>query len=156
MPDITTGTIRVDGVTIARLVRRATAQDIPAMMELRLSVNENRLSDPGQVSAEDCLRYVERGDMWVWEEDGEILGLSAGNGETGRIWALFVRPGHERRGIGRALFETACDTLIRAGFRTLTLSTDPDTRAARFYRAAGWREVGRTAEGESIFEFTVP
>ena len=139
-------------MTIARVIRKATAQDIPAVMELRLSVGENRLSDPGQVTAEDCLRYVERGHMWVWEEDGEILGLSASNGETGWIWALFVRPAHEGRGIGRALFETACDALVNAGFRTLSLSTDPDTRAARFYRVAGWRETGRNAEGELIFE----
>jgi len=125
------------------------------MMELRLSVRENRLSDPGLVTAEDCLRYVERGHMWVWEEDGEILGLSASNWETGWIWALFVRSGCEGRGIGRGLFEEACDALVRAGFRTLTLSTDPETRAARFYRAAGWRETGRTAEGELIFEFRV-
>jgi len=126
------------------------------MMELRLSVLENRLSDPSRVTAEDCLRYVERGYMWVWEEDSTILGISAGDWRTGGIWALFVRPGHEGRGIGRALFGSACDQLMRAGFRTLQLSTDPDTHAARFYRAAGWRETGRTAEGELIFEFKVP
>jgi len=102
------------------------------------------------------LRYVERSQMWVWEEAGEILGISASNCETGWIWALFVRPRHEGRGIGRALFATACEALIRAGYRKLALSTDPDTRAARFYRAAGWRETGRTPEGELTFEFTVP
>ena len=94
--------------------------------------------------------------MWVWEEDQEILGFSAGTCETGWIWALFVRPGHEGRGIGRALFAVACDALMVAGFRILTLSTDPNTRAADFYRAAGWRERGRTPEGELIFEFNVP
>ena len=62
----------------------------------------------------------------------------------------------EGRGIGRALFAVACDALMLAGFRTLTVSTDPDTRAARFYRAAGWRKRGRTPEGELIFEFNVP
>jgi GNAT superfamily N-acetyltransferase len=91
--------------------------------------------------------------MWVWEEGGRILGISASNCETGWIWALLVRPGHEGRGIGRALFETVWDALVRAGVRTLMLSTDPDTRATRFYRAAGWQETGRTAEGELIFEF---
>ena len=137
-------------------VRRAAEADIPAMMDLRLSVRENRLLDPSQVTANDCRRYVTRGNMWVWDEAGEILGISASNGETGWIWALFVRPDQEGRGIGRALFTVACETLIGAGFRTLRLSTDPDTRAARFYRAAGWREAGRTPEGEVIFEFSVP
>jgi len=143
-------------MTIARLVRTATVDDIADVMALRLSVHENRLSDPGQVTAADCLAYVDRGHLWVWEEDQEILGFSASTCETGWIWALFVRPGHQGRGIGRALFATACDALIGAGCRTLHLSTDPDTRAARFYRAAGWRQAGRTPEGELTFEFTVP
>jgi GNAT superfamily N-acetyltransferase len=143
-------------MTIARLVRKATVDDVADVMALRLSVRENRLSDPGQVTAADCLSYVERGCLWVWEEDQEILGFSAGTLETGWIWALFVRPGHEGRGIGRALFATACEALAAAGFRTLHLSTDPDTRAARFYRAAGWREAGRTPEGELIFAFSAP
>lgn len=137
-------------------VREATEADIPEMMALRLSVRENRLFDPSQVTAEDCRRYVARGHMWVWDEDGEIHGISAATSDTGWIWALFVRPGQEGRGIGRALFAAACDALIAAGFRTLHLSTDPDTRAARFYRAAGWREAGRTPEGELIFACDVP
>ena len=137
-------------------VRQATEADIPEMMALRLSVRENQLFDPSQVTAEDCRRYVTRGNMWVWDEDGALLGISAANGDTGWIWALFVRPEHEGRGIGQALFTAACDALIAAGFRALQLSTDPDTRAARFYRAAGWRETGRTPEGELIFAFDVP
>jgi GNAT superfamily N-acetyltransferase len=140
------------GATSAAGVRKARVDDIAAMMELRLSVRENRLAHPDQVTPEDCRRYVERGAMWVWEEDGRILGISASNCETGWIWALFVRPGHEGRGIGRALFAVACEALLAAGFRRLSLSTDPDTRAARFYRAAGWQEVGRTQEGELVFE----
>jgi GNAT superfamily N-acetyltransferase len=143
------------GTTYAGKVRAATPEDIPAMMELRLSVHENQLSHPGQVTPEDCRRHVERGQMWAWEEGGEILGIAASDCDTGWIWALFVRPGHEGRGIGRALFAIACDALIRAGFRTLTLSTDPDTRAARFYRAAGWRETGYGPDGELIFERAV-
>ena len=143
-------------MTIGRVVRRATVEDIADMMALRLSVRENRLSHPGQVTAEDCLAYVHRGHMWVWEEDHEILGISASDCEAGSIWALFVRPGHEGRGIGRALSAAACGALVDAGFGTLTLSTDPETRAAAFYRAAGWREAGHTPEGELIFELDVP
>jgi GNAT superfamily N-acetyltransferase len=137
-------------------VRQATEADIREMMALRLSVWENQLFDPSHVTAEDCRRYVTRGHMWVWDEGGAIHGISAGTIDTGWIWALFVRPGHEGRGIGRALFAAACDALIAAGFRILRLSTDPDTRAAAFYRTAGWREAGRTPEGELIFELSVP
>lgn len=137
-------------------VREAVEADIPAVMELRLAVRENRLFDPGQVTAEDCLAYVRRGHMWVWDEDGAILGFSASTCETGWIWALFVRPDHEARGIGRALFAVACDALTGAGHGTLHLTTDPGTRAERFYRAAGWRAAGRTPDGELIFESGAP
>jgi len=32
-----------------------------------------------------------------------------------------------------------------------TLSTDPGTRAERFYRENGWEETGRQDNGEIIF-----
>lgn len=56
-------------------VRQATEADIPEMMALRLSVRENELFDPSQVTAEDCRRYVAGGNMWVWDEGGAILGI---------------------------------------------------------------------------------
>jgi hypothetical protein len=39
----------------------------------------------------------------------------------------------------------------RAGHRTAMLTTDPSTRAERFYRAAGWKIVGTSTRGELIF-----
>ena len=48
-----------------------------------------------------------------------------------------------------------CARTARLGCRSLTLSTDPDPRAARFCPAAGWREGGRTPEGALVFEHAV-
>jgi hypothetical protein len=45
---------------------------------------------------------------------------------------------------------------VAAGLPSLWLSTGPDTRAAGFYRAAGWRDVGRTQHGEIRFEIDAP
>src|SRR6185295_19882421 len=84
---------RAAGMTFPGKVRIATPDDLSAMMALRLSVRENRLSHPGQVTEADCRPYVARGHMWVWEEDGAILGIAASDCATGWIWALFVRPG---------------------------------------------------------------
>lgn len=133
-------------------IRAAAAADIPALMTLRAAVTENRLADPERVQARHYRPFVARSDLWLWEDAGRILGFAAGDRETGWIWALFVQPGFEGRGIGRALLARACDTLRGAGFAECTLSTDPDTRAARFYRRAGWWEAGRTADGEVIFK----
>jgi|SRR5450631_136935 GNAT superfamily N-acetyltransferase len=130
-------------------IRRARPDERERITEIRSAVQENRLTDP--TLDEDYAWFEEHAGIWVWEEDGQILGFSAGDTRDGTIWALFVDPASERRGIGRALFEAACDTLRRAGHRTAMLTTDPGTRAERFYRAAGWNAVGTSSRGELIF-----
>ena len=132
-------------------IRRARHDERQRITEIRSAVQENRLADPNLVTDEDYAWFEEHPGIWVWEEGGQILGFSAGDTRDGTIWALFVDPACERRGIGRALFEAACDTLRRAGHRTAMLTTDPGTRAERFYRAAGWKAVGTSSRGELIF-----
>lgn len=129
-------------------IRRASDDDRLRIWQIRFTVRENRLSNPDAVSPEDVAWFMENPGIWVWEEAGSVLGFSAADPRDGTIWALFVDPAHERRGIGRALLDAACGTLRRAGYRTAALSTDPGTRAERFYRAAGWTVVGRNDKGE--------
>ena len=129
-------------------IRRARHDERDRIAEIRFAVRENQLGDPALVTAEDYAWFTEYPGIWVWEEDGQIQGFSA---RDGTIWALFVEPSHERRGIGRALFEVACDTLRGAGHRTAMLTTEPGSRAERFYRAAGWKVVGNSTKGELIF-----
>ena len=133
------------------MIRRAVATDIPAMMQIRQAVRENRLVDPGSVTAEDYAGFITHSEIWVWTEQGRILGFAAGDTRDGGIWALFVAPGHEGRGIGRALLARACGTLRDAGFARATLSTTEGTRAEGFYRADGWRATGRNARDELVF-----
>jgi ribosomal protein S18 acetylase RimI-like enzyme len=121
-------------------------------MQIRHAVRENRLSDPNSVTAADCVAFIERSEIWVWEEDGVILGFAAGDPHDGYIWALFVDPAQEGRGIGRALLPLACATLRNAGYDIATLSTSPGTRAERFYRKDGWTATGKSSKDELVFE----
>ena len=132
-------------------IRRAHHDERQRITEIRSAVQENRLADPSLVTDEDYAWFEEHPGILVWEEGGQILGFSAGDTRDGAIWALFVDPASERRGIGRALFAAACETLRRAGHRTAMLTTDRGTRAERFYRAAGWKIVGTSTRGELIF-----
>jgi GNAT superfamily N-acetyltransferase len=132
-------------------IRLACEGDIAELVELRATVRENRLSDPSRVTPDDLRRFIREGEIWVWEEGRRLLGFSAGDERDGWIFALFVRPESEGRGIGRALFQHACETLRRSGHAVMQLSTDPGTRAERFYRKAGWRETGRNVQGEIVF-----
>lgn len=133
-------------------IRSATVGDIPRLMALRAAVHENKLSGPNEVTGADVAEFLESSEIWVWEENERILGFSAGDAQNGWIWALFVDPDHEGRGIGRALLTCACRSLVRAGFSHATLTTDPETRAARFYKLAGWTDIGRTENGEIIYK----
>jgi ribosomal protein S18 acetylase RimI-like enzyme len=120
-------------------IRRAVEADIPRIVEIRMGVRENRLSDPSRVTPADIAWFIEHGPIWVWDETGRVAGFSAADPRDGSMWALFVDPADEHHSIGQALLERACETLRAAGHRHATLSTDAGTRAERFYRRNGWR-----------------
>ncbi len=118
------------------MIRRARPEDHPRITEIRNSVTENILRDPSRVTVEDYRWFEQNPGVWVWEEDGVILGFSAADTRDGSIWALF---------------EKACDVLRQDGHRTAWLTTDPGSRAAGFYRAAGWKVIGTSPRGELVF-----
>ena len=132
-------------------IRRAIQSDVARIMEIRHSVRENRLSNPNLVTADDCAEFIERSEMWVWEEDGIVQAFAAGDIRDGWIWALFVAPEYEGRGIGRALLSMACETLRNAGYTVANLSTAAGTRAERFYTEDGWTLVNENGRGEVLF-----
>ena len=121
-------------------------------MEIRHLVRENRLSDAELVTAADCAAFIERSEIWVWEEDSAVQGFAAGDPLDGWIFALFVAPDYEGRGIGQQLLPLACETLRRAGHDTAMLSTEKGTRAERFYRTNGWTKTGYNRKGEIVFQ----
>jgi GNAT superfamily N-acetyltransferase len=123
--------------------RRARPADIPAMTAIRLNVTENVLSDPRKVTRrmyEDYLHAQGRG--WVCCSGRKIVGFAYASKVDASIWALFIQPGHEGRGIGRKLLAFAVNWLFALGHPAVTLSTRRGTRAARFYAASGWRPEG--------------
>ena len=120
-------------------------------MEIRNSVRENRLSDPSRVTLADYHWFIDHAGVHVWDEYGLIKGLSAGDPRNGSIWALFVDPAFEGRGIAQALVREACESLITAGHRIATLSTSPGTRAEQFYLRNGWTANGLDDRGEICF-----
>lgn len=138
------------------VIRPAHVADISGMQRVRMSVNENRLSDPAKVQPHHYREMLRAGCGWVCEMDGVIVAFAIPDAQRGAIWALFVEQAHERNGIGRRLLSTMVDWLFEAGHSSLWLTTDPNTRAARFYEAAGWKQAGATADGEVRYELTRP
>ena len=136
----------MDGV-----LREAVAGDIGGMQRVRRAVRENKLVST-VIRDEDVLEAIERtGRGWVVEAGGEVVGFAIGN-MNGNIWALFVDPEHERRGYGRRLHDTMTQWLWSHGIAQLWLTTEPGTRAQKFYESAGWRFTGTTPGGEARYE----
>jgi len=135
------------------VIRNATRDDLPRISEIRNAVRENKLSDPAKVPRELVCWFIDNPGFFVWEEDGKIVGFSGADPRDGNIFALFVDEAYEGRGIGRALFDRACAVLRATNCPRMWLTTDPGTRAERFYRRAGWRALGtRDETGELVFQ----
>ena len=124
-------------------IRRARLEERPRITEIRFAVRENQLSDPSRVTDADYHWFSENPGIWVWEEDGRILGFSAADTRDGTIWALFIDPGHEGHGIGRALLAKACDVLRQAG---VSYSVIPGITAVQALAARHKIPLNRIAE----------
>ncbi|MBK7945071.1 MAG: GNAT family N-acetyltransferase [Flavobacteriales bacterium] len=131
-------------------IREMRPSDVKAAHEVRLAVRENRLSDPSVVTEQDYHDFMARDTMsWMCEVDGRIAGFVMVDVEKQNLWALFVAPEHEGKGIGRALHERMGAAYF-ALKQVLRLNTEPNTRASRFYRNAGYTEISVTPDGREL------
>ena len=137
------------------LIREAAIEDIPQIQIVRNSVKENTLSDPALVTDQDCENFLfQRGKGWICEIDGRIVGFSIVDLKDNNIWALFLDPDFEAKGIGRQLHDVMLDWYFTQTKAAVWLGTSPSTRAEGFYRRSGWKEVGTHGKGEIKFEMT--
>ena len=83
-------------------IRMATRADISEIQIIRSSVTENVLTSI--ISEEMIIDVMEKyGRIWVCDLGGRAVGFSAADKRTSNIWALFVLPSWENRGIGKRL-----------------------------------------------------
>ena len=137
------------------IFRGATIADIPQIQKVRNAVAENRLSDPALVTDYDVGLYIQqRGKGWICEIGEEVVGFAIADLQDNNIWALFIHPLFEGRGIGKILHDKMMNWYFEKNKKPAWLSTSPNTRAEKFYRMAGWKETGVHGNGEIKFEMT--
>ena len=137
------------------IFREAKIEDIGQIQFVRNSVSENTLSDPGLVTDQDCEEFItERGKGWVCVIDNRIVGFAIADLKERNVWALFLNPEHEGKGIGRHLHKIMLDWYFTQTKDTIWLGTAFNTRAELFYRKAGWIEAGNNGTKEIKFEMT--
>lgn len=139
------------------IFREATVGDIAQIQVVRHAVHENKLSNPDLVTDTDCKEYLtHRGKGWVCEVDGKIVGFAIADLQEKNIWALFLLPEFEGKGIGKQLHKIMLDWYFSVTQKKVWLGTAAKTRAEGFYRHMGWKEVGRHGIGEIKFEMEYP
>jgi GNAT superfamily N-acetyltransferase len=142
-------------------LRPAKAADVPDLFRVRTSVHENHQSEEELaglgVTRESLASMLGSGAArgWCAEEDGGVVGFSMARRSERDVFALFVLPEFEGRGIGSALLEAAVAWLRQEGDQPIRLSTGRGTRAFSLYIARGWREVGSLENGDPILEVGV-
>lgn len=135
------------------LFREAQLNDIPQIQLVRNAVKENRLSDPALVPDTDVADYIiRRGRGWVCIIDNRVVGFSIVSVLDNNVWALFLDPNFEGKGIGKKLHHDMMDWYFSQTEADIWLSTAPGTRAESFYQKAGWQKTGITKSGEVKFE----
>ncbi|MDI6957405.1 GNAT family N-acetyltransferase [Pantoea sp. Pa-EAmG] len=123
-------------------IRTAKAADVDAIFYVRTSVTENHLSREEMrrigVTENVVADLIEKSHCaWVETDDEKIIGFSMILPDEACLFAAFVLPEYEGRGIGRRLVELAEKELFRH-HEIAWLETDKKSRAAKFYIHLGW------------------
>jgi GNAT superfamily N-acetyltransferase len=129
------------------MIRPARDADIPRLMQIRAAVRENRLVRLA-IGADDYRPYVADGRCWVCEQAGAVQGFAALDADAASVWALFVAPEAEGRGLGGLLLDRLIDEGRARGLAALSLDTEAGTRADAFYRSRGFTCAAR--DGDTV------
>ena len=86
--------------------------------------------------------------IFVWEEEGSLIGYITTrifrDALIGQIPNISVLPGHQGKGIGKALMKTALDYFEEQGMKVAKIETlDQNDIGQGFYPRAGFKEVAR-------------
>lgn len=151
------------------MFRSAAEKDIPAVAGIyeKIHLQESRgLTHtgwlPGVYPAESTARAaLDRGDLFVYEEDGRVLASAIINQTQGDMYAggawqydvdsslvmvlhtLTVDPDEGKRGIGRRFVEFYEQYAAEKGCTALRMDTNEKNTVARsFYKKLGYTEIG--------------
>jgi len=136
-------------------IRPFRIEDTDAVLELWRSVG---MAGPGRSPRADIRKKLRHSpeSFFVGLQEGRVVAtvMAGYDGHRGWIYSLAVRPGLQRRGIGRAMVEAAETWLRGQGCRRVKLQVDPDRKeAVGFYRRLGY-EVQDLVSMRKTFKIT--
>ena len=139
-------------------IRRAEVGDIAGIFSVRTRVVDNHmtvseLAEIGVTPTSLPAMLEGAGCGWVAFEGASLVAFAMANAPQSTIFALFVLPAYENRGLGRRLMHEAEQWLCSQGCTQIWLETDANAqvRANGFYRHLGWQACERTEAGDRVF-----
>lgn len=138
--------------------RMATVEDVESLFEIRTSVAQNHLSreqmDALGITPQVVSSAIREGPcVWIAEVDERPVAFSMIDRDEGEVFAMFVRPAYENRGLGRLLMAAAEAELFQTHER-IFLVTDgrQEIRANGFYQRLGWTVAARVDAQDVRYE----
>ena len=137
------------------VIRTATLDDIDTLFAIRTSVVQNHLSREqmtalGITPLGLAQSIREATCVWIAEVEGQPAAFSMVDLDAGEVFAMFVLPAYEGRGLGRRLMAVA-EAALFEHHDTLYLITDgrDSIRANGFYQRLCWSVVDRV-DGDDV------
>ena len=151
---------------LAFQIRRAEAQDgieIVSCLQSAFAEYRDRYTPAAfadtVLDGEGVSRRLEQMSLFVAVSDGQIVGTIGCrvNGERGHLRGMAVSPDRQGEGVASALLRTVEAELLDRGCKYVTLNTtEPLTRAVRFYTRHGYCATGRVSDffGMRLYEYS--
>lgn len=141
-------------------LRPATITDVETLFAIRCSVEENHQSREELVelgiTPASVAEMIAGGEFacLIAEIEGKPVGFAMADYKEAYLFALFVRPEAEKRGVGSLLLRETEKMLAMRGLKSVYLVTgaDESLRAVGFYKKQGWQITGTLDDGQLRFE----
>jgi predicted ATPase/DNA-binding winged helix-turn-helix (wHTH) protein/ribosomal protein S18 acetylase RimI-like enzyme len=133
------------------LTRKATVSDLAAVVALKRAAYASYteiLGSPPLPVTEDYEPRIERGEVWLLEDDASLAGalVIELNPDHALIYSVAVAPDRQGAGHGLRLLRLADELAHAAGLAEMRLYTNARmTRNIALYTKFGYRETGRRA-----------
>jgi predicted GNAT family acetyltransferase len=131
-------------------LRLATSEDLELIVPVhaRTAFEESGIN-PLDVDAEGfrerCARRIQKGQTWVWIEEGKLIfkaEIVADTPEVIYLEGVDVNPEERGKGYGSRCISQLCRTLLERSASITLMVNEKSQRAVAFYRRAGFKVMG--------------